>query len=121
MTSRWRRIATDWGTRWRPSHSTPGRIAAAKVSARSRRMRTLRTCQIPAASATTASAAAVAFATRTVRWPSELISHDSDCRPSWRHALRNDASRVEQGYGDGGAEDEAADVCEEGDAAAVRR
>ena len=46
-TRRWRRIATDCGTRWRPSQSTPGRIAAANVSARSRRMRTLRTCQIP--------------------------------------------------------------------------
>src|SRR6478736_5967763 len=46
----------------------------------------------PGCERNTASAAVVAFATRTVRSRSELISHDSDCRPSWRHALRNDAS-----------------------------
>jgi hypothetical protein len=30
-TRKWRRIATDWETRWRSRHSTPGRIAAASL------------------------------------------------------------------------------------------
>jgi hypothetical protein len=57
-----KKIASDWGTWRRRSHSTPGRIAAAKVSARSNRITMLRTFQSPNAIATTTTAAAVAFA-----------------------------------------------------------
>jgi hypothetical protein len=41
------RIAAGCGTRWRCSHTTPGRIAAANVRERSSRTTMLRTCQIP--------------------------------------------------------------------------
>jgi hypothetical protein len=58
-------IASDCGTRWRRSQSTPGLIAAAKVSARSSRTTMLLTRQSPKASATTAIAPAAAFAAVT--------------------------------------------------------
>jgi hypothetical protein len=51
-------------TRCRLSHSTPGRIAAANVNERSRRITMLLTSQMPKPIAPTAIAAAVAFAVR---------------------------------------------------------
>ena len=84
-TTKWRRIPIDSGTWCRRSQSTPGRIAAASVTASSRRTRTLRTCQRPKASATTASAAAVAFATRTVESRSPVGSVRSGRRVGGDH------------------------------------
>ena len=78
----------------RLSQSTPGRIAAANVSASSKRMRTLRTCQIPTASATTASAAAVALATRRVKSLGMLSAARAAGRPAVLCGA--DAPRVEE-------------------------
>ena len=66
-------------------------------------MTTLRTCQMPNASAATASAAAVAFATRTVRSRSEVVSSAgcvciSERREGWAaswRALGHDPPGVE--------------------------
>jgi hypothetical protein len=60
-----KKIASAPGTRRRRSHSTPGRIAAANVSARSRGTMMLRTFQSPNASAATAIAPAAALAAVT--------------------------------------------------------
>ena len=131
-TRKWRRIASDCGTRCRPSHSTPGRIAAASVSASSRRMMTLRTCQ---------SAEGERRRPRgRRRWPSrrgrEVAVAASSFRGGCTGAARPStfrrrgavgarsaglcARRCRSAQRDERAEDEAADVREERDAAAVR-
>src|SRR4029077_751271 len=104
--------ATLSGTRRRVSHSTPGRIAAAKVSARSSRMMMLLTFQSPKAIATTATAAAVALtAVRVTSRPGAVAGAGSTrrrsvfawtaMRPSFSAGVRRRISEFAEGLRQG--------------------